>query len=136
MAMDHENRPSRPGMNHKRLVTFDRKIKKDSFYLYKAWWTTEPMVHIAGKRYVDRPEKRTTVKVYSNMDTVTLYANGKKVATKKGKKIFTFHVMLSGETRLEAVAGDVHDRATLRFSPNPNPAYSLSRKKAGGGNWT
>ena len=135
-AADARDQGGEPGMNHKGLVTFDRKIKKDSFYLYKAWWNPEPMVHIAGKRYVDRPEKYTTVQVYSNQPEVTLYADGKKVRTQKGNKIFTFHVMLGKETRLEAVAGQVKDEAVLRFSPNPNPEYSLSRKKAGGGNWT
>ena len=40
------------GQNHKGLVTFDRKTKKDSFYLYKAWWSKEKFVHIASKRYV------------------------------------------------------------------------------------
>ena len=135
-AADARDQGGEPGMNHKGLVTFDRKIKKDSFYLYKAWWNPEPMVHICSKRYVDRPEKYTTVKVYSNLDAVTLFANGKKVATKKGNKIFTFRVMLDKETKLEAVSAQVRDEAVLRFSPSPNPEYSLSRKKAGGGNWT
>ena len=135
-AADARNQGGEPGMNHKGLVTFDRQIKKDSFYLYKAWWTKEPMVHICGSRYVDRPEKYTIVKVYSNCDTVTLYANGKQVGQKTGNKVFTFRVALGKETKLEAVAGDVRDQATLRFSPNPNPEYNLSRKKAGGGNWT
>ena len=135
-AADARNQGGEPGMNHKGLVTFDRKVKKDSFYLYKAWWNPEPMVHICSKRYEDRPEKYTTVKVYSNLEEVTLYADGKKVATKKDDKVFTFKVMLGNATKLEAVAGDVKDEAVLRFSPNPNPEYSLSRKKAGGGNWT
>ncbi len=135
-AADARNQGGEPGMNHKGLVTFDRKTKKDSFYLYKAYWNPEPMVHICSKRYVDRPEKYTTVKVYSNSDRVTLFANGKEVGTQVGDKVFTFRVMLDKETRLEAVAGDVRDEAVLRFSPSPNPEYSLSRKKAGGGNWT
>ena len=135
-AADERDQGGEPGMNHKGLVSFDRKVKKDSFYLYKAWWNPEPMVHICSKRYTDRPEKTTTVKVYSNLEEVTLYANGKKIATQKGDKVFTFRVALEGETRLEAVAGDVKDQAVLRYSAKPNPAYKLSRKKAGGGNWT
>ncbi len=135
-AADARNQGGEPGMNHKGLVTFDRKTKKDSFYLYKSWWTQEPMVHICSKRYVDRPEKYTTIKVYSNCDTVTLYADGKKVGEQSGKKVFTFKVMLGGQTKVEAVAGNVRDEAVFRFSPNPNPAYKLSRKTAGGGNWT
>ena len=139
-AADARNQGGEPGMNHKGLVTFDRKIKKDSFYLYKAWWSKAPMVHIAGKRYQYRPEKVTTVKIYSNQDTVTLYANGKAVGTKSadqdGGKVFTFRVTLGKETRLEAVAGNVRVEAVIGFTPDPRKAYKLSKKTAGGGNWT
>ncbi len=135
-AADARDQGGEPGMNHKGLVTFDRKIKKDSFYLYKAYWTDAPFVHICGKRYVDRPEKYTTVKIYSNCDTVTLYANGKKVGTQTGDKVFTFRVMLDSQTHLKAVSGDATDEAVIRFSPTPNPSYSIRADKAGGGNWT
>ena len=135
-AADARNQGGEPGMNHKGLVTFDRKIKKDSFYLYKAYWNKEPMVHIAGKRYADRPEKVTTVKVYTNCESVTLYANGQELATKSGGKVLTFRVKLDGQVQLKAVAGDLTDEATIQYTAKPNPAYKLSRKKAGGGNWT
>ena len=134
-AADARNQGGEPGMNHKGLVTFDRQIKKDSFYLYKAYWTKAPMVHICGSRYVDRPEKITTVKVYSNCGSVTLYANGKKVGEQTGNKVFAFKVKLDGETKLEAVAENCRDEATIRFSPSPNPSYSIRADKAGGGNW-
>ena len=139
-AADARNQGGEPGMNHKGLVTFDRKIKKDSFYLYKAYWNPEPMVHIAGKRYAYRPEKITTVKIYSNSETVTLYANGKEVGTKTDKrdggKVFTFRVTLGKDTKLEAVAGDIRDQAVLHFTPDPVKSYKLNKKTAGGGNWT
>ena len=139
-AADARNQGGEPGMNHKGLVTFDRSIKKDSFYLYKAYWNKEPMVHIAGKRYVNRCEKITTVKIYTNQEFVTLYADGKKVATKQckgsGGKVLTFRVTLGEQTALEAVAGPVHDTAVLHFTPDPVKAYKLNKKTAGGGNWT
>lgn len=71
-------------MNHKGLVTFDRKTRKDSFYAYKAWWSKEPFVHLCGKRYVDRPESETMVKVYSNQPSVSLYVNGKLFSEQRG----------------------------------------------------
>lgn len=43
------------GRNNKGLVTLDRKIKKDAFYLYKAYWSREPFVHLCGRRYAQRP---------------------------------------------------------------------------------
>ena len=135
-AADARNQGGEPGRNHKGLVTFDRQTKKDSFYLYKAYWNKEPMVHIAGKRYAYRPEKVTTVKVYTNCECVTLYANGKKVGTKSGKNVLAFRVTLGKSTNLEAVAGEVRDEATLHFTPNPIRSYKLNKKIAGGGNWT
>ena len=135
-AADARNQGGEPGMNHKGLVTFDRKTKKDSFYIYKAWWTKDPFVYICGRRYVDRPEKETTVKVYSNCETVTLYANGQKVATQQGDKVFTFKLPLNGEVKLEAVSGDCRDEATIRYVDQPNPAYKLGKDGGNGGNWT
>ncbi len=135
-AADARDQGGEPGMNHKGLVTFDRQIRKDSFFIYKAYWTTEPFVHICGRRYVDRPEKITTVKIYSNCPRVTLKANGKVVGVQSGDKVFTFRVPLDDETKLEAFAGDSRDEIVLRFSPSPNPSYSIRADKAGGGNWT
>ena len=135
-AADARDQGGEPGMNHKGLVTFDRKIKKDSFYLYKAYWSKEPFVHICGSRYTDRPEKVTTVKVYSNQNTVTLYADGKKIGQQTSDKIFTFQVPLYGTVQLEAVAGDSRDIASLRYVKKPNPAYKLGKGAGDGGNWT
>ena len=135
-AADARNQGGEPGMNHKGLVTFDRKIKKDSFYLYKAWWSNDPFVYIAGRRYVDRTESKTEVKVYSNLPEVTLYVNGEKFATQQGKRVFTFRVPIKGTVKLEAVSGDYRDEINIRKVSIANPAYKLAKKIAGGGNWT
>lgn len=135
-AADARNQGGEPGMNHKGLVTFDRKLKKDSFYIYKAWWSREPFVHICGSRYVNRPEKETTVKVYSNCPQVTLYANGKPVATKTGDKVFNFRIPLEGEVQLKAVAGEQQDEAVIRYADKPDPSYRLGKNGGNGGNWT
>ena len=135
-AADARNQGGEPGMNHKGLVTFDRKTKKDSFYVYKAWWSDEPFVYLCGRRYVDRNEKVTTVKVYSNQPRVTLYANGEEVATQTGDKVFTFRLPLEGEVKLEAVAGECRDEAVIRYVSQPNPAYKLGKDGGNGGNWT
>ena len=113
-------------MNHKGLVTFDRKTRKDSFYAYKAWWSKEPFVHLCGKRYVDRPESETMVKVYSNQPSVSLYVNGKLFSEQRGDKVFTFRIPLGeGETRLEVHSGELTDSAVLR-----RPTLWSSIKKA------
>ena len=134
-AADARDQGGEPGMNHKGLVTFDRKIKKDSFYLYKAYWSDEPFVHIAGSRYVDRPEQVTTVKVYTNQPKVSLYVNGTLLAEQSGSKVLTFQVTLKGETVVEAVAGDCKDSATFRYVSQPNPAYTLQKSSSNSANW-
>ena len=135
-AADARNQGGEPGMNHKGLVTFDRKVRKDSFYIYKAWWSKEPFVHICGKRFVDRVETVNEIKVYSNQDTVTLYANGKEVATKTGSRVFTFKVHNTGEMKLEAVSGNLRDTAVIRHVTKPNMSYKLRKDGGNGGNWT
>ena len=135
-AADARNQGGEPGMNHKGLVTFDRKTKKDSFYVYKAWWSKDPFVYICGRRYVERTEKKTLVKVYSNLPEVTLYVNGEKFATQTGDKVFTFRVPIKGDVKIEAVAGDHRDEINIKKVSIANAAYKLSKKIAGGGNWT
>ena len=75
------NEGGKPGINDKGLVTYDRKIKKDAFYFYKANWSTEPMIYITSRRFTKRPEASVQVKVYSNLRENTLYVNGKKIET-------------------------------------------------------
>lgn len=136
-AADARDQGGEPGMNHKGLVTFDRKTKKDAFYAYKAWWSDEPFVHVCGSRYVDRPEKTTLVKVYSNQPEVELIANGTTVAKQRGEHVFSFYVPLGeGETKIEARAGELTDACTLRKVDKPNPAYKLSEGKKQKNNWT
>ena len=134
-AADARDQGGEPGMNHKGLVTFDRKTKKDSFYIYKAWWSDEPFVHICSKRYADRTENEIEVKVYSNQKQVSLYVNGEKLAEQEGEHIFKFRVKLNGETKVQAVAGDSIDDAVFRKVDAPNPDYKLTKKKSTSANW-
>ena len=64
------------GRNDKGLVTYDRSVKKDAFYWYKANWTTAPFVYVTSRRDDVRFAATTGVKVYSNCDSVELWANG------------------------------------------------------------
>ena len=135
-AADARDQGGEPGMNHKGLVTFDRKTRKDSFYLYKAWWSNEPFVHICSKRFVDRTEEKIEVKVYSNLNEVTLFVNGDKLETKHGEHVFTFTVPMSSETKIRAVSGECADEAVFRRVSKPNPAYVLKDAGDKGANWT
>ncbi len=128
---DSRNEGGENGQNHKGLVTFDRKYKKDSFYAYKAWLSDEKFVHICGKRYVDRVEDVTKVTVYSNLPEVELFANGKSLGKKQSAEhFFYFDVPNSGETVLEAVAGEYKDSSFIRKVEEFNPDYRLREKGA------
>ena len=120
------------GMNHKGLVTFDRKYKKDSFYAYQAWLSKKPMLHICAKRYVDRVEDVTKVTVYTNLDEVELFANGESVGKKKKGEFpfFHFEVKNEGETTLVAKAGDLTDEAQIRKVDKFNEDYRLKEEGA------
>ena len=119
------------GQNHKGLVTFDRKYKKDAFYAYKAWLSDEPFVHLCGKRYVDRVEDVTRVTVYSNLPEVTLLVNGKALETKAAPDhFFYFDVPNRDESRLTAIAGDCRDESVIRKVDAFNESYRLREKGA------
>ena len=119
------------GQNHKGLMTFDRSYKKDSFYAYKAWLNPEPMIHLCGKRYIDRVEDVTKVTVYSNQPTVELFANGVSLGVKEAADhFFYFDVPNVGETKLEAVAGDLRDESIIRKVDTFNEEYRLKEEGA------
>lgn len=85
------NRGSMPARNMKGLVTFDRKLKKDSFYWYKANWSKEPVFYLTERRTIERVNAVTPITVYSNVGEPTLYLNGKKLAVKPVVKDVPVH---------------------------------------------
>ncbi|MBR2043711.1 MAG: glycoside hydrolase family 2 protein [Clostridia bacterium] len=128
---DARNEGGENGQNHKGLVTFDRKYKKDAFYAYKAWLSDEPFVHLCGKRYVDRVADVTKVTVYSNLPEVELFANGVSVGKKTAEDhFFYFEVENKGETELVAVAGEYKDCGKIKKVEEFNQAYRLVEKGA------
>ncbi|MBR5110326.1 MAG: glycoside hydrolase family 2 protein [Clostridia bacterium] len=128
-AADAREEGGENGMNHKGLVTFDRKYRKDAFYAYKAWLSGEPFVHICGRRYVDRVENPSRVTVYSNQPEVELFRNGESLGKKTAEDhFFRFDVPNGGESRLTAVAGDCRDEILIRHADAPNPAYVFEEK--------
>lgn len=69
-----------PARNMKGLVTFDRKVKKDSYFWYKANWSKDPVLFLTQRRNWDREKKETSVTVYSNIGTPKVYLNGKELS--------------------------------------------------------
>ena len=115
-------------------MTMDRKYKKDSFYAYKAWLRTPeeaPVVHICGKRYVDRVEDVTKVTVYSNFPEVELFVNGESIGKKtEPDHFFYFDVPNVGTSTIKAVAGGHSDESVINKVDTFNEAYRLVEKGA------
>lgn len=123
---DARNEGGESGQNHKGLVTFDRRYKKDAFYAYKAWLSHEPFVHICGKRYVNRVEEQTKITVYSNLPEVTLCLNGKEYQKQVSEEhFFYFTVPNKGETMITAKAGDCEDESFICKTEKFDEKYRL-----------
>ncbi len=138
-AADARDEGGVQGRNNKGLVTYDRLTRKDAFFIYKAYWTTEPMVHVCGQRFVDRGPDQRTVTVYTNCDAVTLIVNGKAVETKAATDhaaVFENLSLQDGENTVTACAGNVAGNTIrLHAVAEPNPSYTLPKQKQEAGNW-
>ncbi len=126
-AADARDQGGEPGMNHKGLVTYDRKIKKDSFYLYKAYWSNEPFVHICGKRFIYHNKEDITLKVYTNQTTVSLYSDNQLITIKTGSHVFEFKIKIADATKIKVISGDCIDTATFTYTKEPHPEYTLRK---------
>lgn len=98
-------------LNHKGLMTFDRKIKKDAFYFYKANWSQEPVLHIAERRHKTRTLNITNVKVFTNSNEVLLFVNNQKIAQQKQTSdihVINFEniALKSGENKIQVISKD------------------------------
>ena len=140
-AVDRRNEGGIQGRNCKGLVTYDRKIKKDSFYVYQAFWTKAPMAHIAGRRFTDRAPGERDVTVYTNCEKVTLYLNGQALSSVEAvdhAAVFEAVPLRDGENTLTArVADGVEDTAILNGVAEHNTGYDLPDVAAAmqAGNW-
>ncbi len=110
-AVDSRNEGSQPALNDKGLVTADRKIKKDSYYLYKANWNKKDLfTYITSRRWTKRETATTDIKVYSNCDKVTLYINNENVGDmeSKGNGVFLLKdvPLTVGNVEIKAVGSD------------------------------
>ena len=117
------------GLNQKGLVSFDRKFRKDAFYLYKAYLSDTPFIHLCGKGYLHRTGNRTQIKVYTNQNTVSLYDHDQLIQTIGGNRIFCFEIPLTGRHHITVTAmssaGLLTDTMDLIHVDTPDPAYVL-----------
>lgn len=106
VATRHEG--GQPALNDKGLVTYDRTIKKDAFYFYKANWSPEPVLYITSRRFTERTNAVTDVKIYSNAKSAELFVNGVSQGTRDndGNSVFVWKniTLAAGENKIETKA--------------------------------
>ncbi|HUA65563.1 MAG TPA: glycoside hydrolase family 2 TIM barrel-domain containing protein [Alphaproteobacteria bacterium] len=124
-ASDGRHEGDTMGRNDKGLVTYDRRVRKDAFYFYKANWTTNPMVYITGHTFINRLTNDITAKVYGNCDSVTLYVNSvSQGAMASSNRIFTWPVTLQPGTNVVTaigIRGATHVTDSLVWIAPPRP---------------
>ena len=116
----HRTDGARPGIADYGVVTFDRSVRKDAFYFYKANWNrTEPFVHIVDKRHEVRNRPIQTIRVFSNQRDVELFVNGQSQGLHTndslGRFVWEKVQLRPGENTIEAVEPmhQTRDRAVI-----------------------
>ena len=103
------NEGDTPGINDKGLTTYDRSVKKDAFFFYKAEWNKEPVLYISSRRFTKRSEAETEVKVYTNQSDATLFVNGIKIGTAKNdgmsRIVWPDVTLKKGDNLIEVTSG-------------------------------
>ncbi|HUC85499.1 MAG TPA: glycoside hydrolase family 2 TIM barrel-domain containing protein, partial [Candidatus Acidoferrales bacterium] len=118
-----------PGLNDKGLVTRDRQTKKDAFYFYKANWSDEPVLYITSRRYIERTNAVTDVKIYSNLKHPELLLNGAVQGTPSGGEdgvyVWKGLTLAPGENKVSARAESsgqlLTDECVWRLAPEQAP---------------
>ena len=122
-------------INGKGLVSYDRTLKKDAFYYYKAKWSDEPFVHLCARRFVKRCREKVDVKVYTNQSAVTLFVNGTDLAAApnngNGTVLFRDVALELGENVLKAVSGDLADSLIFERVEAEEESYRLPEETGG-----
>lgn len=127
-ASDSKSEGYRDGINDKGLVTRDRKVKKDAYFFYKANWSSEPVVYITSRRYIDRTDSITEIKIYSNNDSVELRVNSISYGYKQSQDhIFTWNdiILNEGNNLVRAIGkkNDIYTYDSCDWNYNPLNIY-------------
>ncbi len=112
-------------INTKGLVTYDRKIRKDAWWFYRANWSSMPTVHVNSRRYVDRAYGVTDVRVYSNAPTTELRVNDRSLGVRSDCPqrtcVWRAVRLAAGENRVVAAGrfptGPLEDVIAWRLDP-------------------
>ncbi len=116
---DYSSARRADGRNRAGLVDFERNVRKDAFYLYKALWNrSEKTLYLAHRRWDDRPEGQHVIHIYSSCDErPELQINGNPVALDTcdygACQYRSVPVELKGRTEVVVTADGISDRMTI-----------------------
>lgn len=101
------------------VVSFNRQVRKDAFYLYKARWNTnDDFLHIAEKRWARRTDTLQTIKVYTSLPDAELTINGHFLGSKEsvdGAVVWEEVDMERGTNTIEVTSRGITDRVTIEI---------------------
>ena len=124
------------GMNDKGIVSYDRTVRKDAYYFYKANWSSEPVLYIAARRYTQRTDAKTDVKVYTNQPQATLYLNDKRIGKARkdeiGRIVFKDVTLLEGENTIRVTSGKLSDECTCILNGNKRQKQPINDERLDG----
>ena len=134
-SSDRRNEGGVKFINGKGLVSYDRSLRKDAFFYYKAKWSDEPFVHLCASRFVKRCREKVDVKVYTNQRAVTLFVNGAEQGTLSnngnGTVLFRDVALEQGENRLKAMSGELADSLIFERVETAEESYRLPEETSG-----
>ena len=126
----------RKGMNDKGIVSYDRKVRKDAYYFYKANWSQEPLLYLAARRYTQRTEAKNDVKVYTNQPQATLYLNGRRIGKAKrdeiGRIVFKGVTLREGENTIRVTSGRLSDECICTLISNHKQEQTTTEERLDG----
>lgn len=126
------------GMNNKGLVSYDRKIKKESFYFYKSVLNDkEKFIHVCGSRFHDRATDDINVTIITGKASLTsdlsIYLNDKlieKIENNNESIVVVRIVLNEGKNIVKAVISEpsskeeiASDSVEFEKVKEPNPDY-------------
>lgn len=124
------------GMNDKGIVSYDRTVRKDAYYFYKANWSSEPVLYISARRYTQRTEAKTDVKVYTNQSHATLYLNGKRIGKAKrdetGRIVFKDVTLREGKNIIRVTSGKLSDECSCTLVSNNKQKQTATDERLDG----
>lgn len=126
----------RKGINDKGIVTYDRNTRKDAYYFYQANWSKTPMLYIAHRRYTQRADAVTDIKVYTNQQKAVLYVNGQKHSSAKndglGRIIFKSIELQEGDNVIRITSGKLSDECIWNYDSTREEAMVVNSERLDG----